>query len=154
MSLFSKYLFFLVFLLVPYVSYAKTPIFNDTAQPEFFYEALRLERVIDGDTFVASGKKIRLWGINAPEKNAPLYDLSTQKFKEILLSGSLRCKHIDVDKYSREVMYCISGSYDVGSIMVRKGLAKNYVRYSGGFYRIEEQFAQKNKLGIWGVSSK
>lgn len=38
--------------------------------------SLKYERVVDGDTFVASGRKIRVWGINAPEKNEPGYKVA------------------------------------------------------------------------------
>jgi endonuclease YncB( thermonuclease family) len=46
-----------------------------------------LERVIDGDTFIASGLKIRLWGIDAPERGEPLYQHSRLVLKQILQSG-------------------------------------------------------------------
>lgn len=36
-------------------------------------EILKFERVIDGDTIVASKRKIRIWGIDTPERDHPGY---------------------------------------------------------------------------------
>jgi endonuclease YncB( thermonuclease family) len=113
------------------------------------YEALELERVIDGDTFVASGFKIRLWGIDAPEKDEPLYEISKKALELFLETGQLDCKFIDKDRYSRDVMHCLSGGKDIGALMVKTGFAKDYTKYSGGFYQAEEKYAKDSSLGIW-----
>ena len=113
------------------------------------YETLILERVVDGDTFYASSRKIRLWGIDAPEKKHPLYAIST-KAAEVFIKGTvLECKQIDIDKYQREVMHCYVDNADLGALMVKSGFAKDYKKYSGGFYSGEQNFARDAKLGIW-----
>jgi endonuclease YncB( thermonuclease family) len=116
---------------------------------EYLLDGLQYERTIDGDTFVASGRKIRLWGIDAPEKNDPASLASTLYLEVILKKGILTCKQIDVDRYRRDVMQCFVDGFDVASDLVRFGLAKDYKKYSGGFYSSEEAFAKKNKSGIW-----
>nr|WKN34359.1 thermonuclease family protein [Tunicatimonas sp. TK19036] len=116
---------------------------------EGIYQEVDLERVIDGDTFVASGRKIRLWGIDAPEKNEPLYWSSSTLLKGILESETLSCKLIEKDRYQRYVMHCLSGSLDVGSMMVNMGMAKDYSRYSGNYYQYEQDQAKANKRGMW-----
>ncbi len=35
---------------------------------ETFYEILDFEKIVDGDTFKASGRTIRIWGINTPRR--------------------------------------------------------------------------------------
>lgn len=112
-------------------------------------DGLQYERTIDGDTFVASGRKIRLWGIDAPEKKAPASLASTLYLETVLENGILTCKKIDVDRYRRDVMQCFVDGIDVASDLVRLGLAKDYKKYSGGFYSSEEGVAKKNKSGIW-----
>jgi endonuclease YncB( thermonuclease family) len=113
------------------------------------YEPLAMERVIDGDTFVASGIKIRLWGIDAPERDEPLYQHSRQALVHFLESGSLTCSQVDTDRYGRSVMQCDSDQEDVGALMVRAGFAKDFARYSKGFYAAEEDEARRGHLGIW-----
>ncbi|MBP7904500.1 MAG: thermonuclease family protein [Alphaproteobacteria bacterium] len=116
---------------------------------EFFYEILDFEHIVDGDTFKASGRTIRVWGINAPEKNRPLYSESSLALRAFLETGILRCKPIEKDKYRREVMHCYSGQNDLGALMVKAGFAKDFPKYSGGFYRTEEAFAREGHLGLW-----
>ncbi len=116
---------------------------------EVFYDILDFERVVDGDTFKASGHTIRIWGINAPEKNQPLHGESSLALEAFLQTGILRCKQIEKDKYQRDVMHCYSGNNDIGALMVKAGFASDFAKYSGGFYHAEEQFAKEGHLGIW-----
>jgi len=110
---------------------------------------VKLERVIDGDTIVASGRTIRLWGIDTPEKDEPFF-LAAKFFLETLLDeGELRCKFIEKDRYQRSVMHCTVEGRDIGSLMVQMGMAKDYSRYSGDYYQYEEDLAKKEKRGIW-----
>lgn len=46
-------------------------------------------------------------------------------------------------------MHCYSGNNDIGALMVKAGFASDLAKYSGGFYRAEEQFAKEGRLGIW-----
>lgn len=108
-----------------------------------------LERVIDGDTFVASGLKIRLWGIDAPERGEPYYDNSRMLLEKILKSGGLRCAPVDRDRYQRFVMQCSSDDADIGALMVRAGFARDYRRYSKGYYAQEQEAAQSAGAGLW-----
>ncbi len=113
------------------------------------FEKLKLERVIDGDTFVASGRKIRLWGINAPEKNAPAFLASTWLLQGLIKDGPLTCKLIERDRYQREVMHCLIDGLDVGAMMVKMGMAKDHPKYSGGYYQLEQNEAKAENRGIW-----
>lgn len=116
---------------------------------ETFYEIQDFEKIVDGDTFKASGRTIRVWGINAPEKNQPLYDVSSLALEAFLETGILRCKQIEKDKYQRYVMHCYSGNNDIGALMVKSGFASDFAKYSGRFYSAEQTFAKEGKLGIW-----
>lgn len=108
-----------------------------------------LERVIDGDTFVSFGKKIRLWGIDAPEKGDAHY-LSSKLYLEVILEKEpFSCYYKDKDKYQRLVMQCFSRGEDIARMMVQRGLARDYFRYSKGEYSSEESFAKDNAYGIW-----
>jgi len=111
---------------------------------------VKLERVIDGDTIVASGRKIRLWGIDAPEADEDAGAVATMLLKSYLNTGEeLRCKFIEKDRYKRDVMHCLSDDRDVGSMMVQLGYAKDFTKYSGGYYQFEEDKAKESGRGIW-----
>lgn len=111
--------------------------------------SLKYERVIDGDTFVADGHIIRIWGIDAPESNEPTYRISGWLLQSLIKDKVLNCKPIYVDKYKRDVMQCYSEGIDIGSVMVKFGMAKDHKRYSAGYYQPEEKEAKSKKRGIW-----
>lgn len=110
---------------------------------------LRFERVIDGDTLIAGGRKIRIWGIDAPEKGDTAYRVSGWLLQSLVENKVLSCKFINTDKYKRDVMQCYAGEQDIGSSMVRFGMARDYARYSAGYYQTEENEAKSRKRGIW-----
>lgn len=116
------------------------------------YTPMTLERIIDGDTFVASGKKIRLWGVDTPERKEPFYAEATKALELFLSNSELACQSIDVDRYQRQVMKCFASDADLGSLMVKAGWARDYKRYSKGFYQQEELFAKQSRLGIWKIN--
>lgn len=113
------------------------------------YMPMILERVIDGDTIHASGRTIRLWGIDTPEKGEPFYEHANLAMHLFLDGADLMCKQVDIDRYQRDVMHCLVDKADLGSLMVKTGWAKDYTTYSGGFYQTEEAYAKRELLGIW-----
>jgi len=145
----------LLFLLMTLLLFSNSAIAKEAALKtkeelkESFHNSLTLERVIDGDTIVASGKKIRLWGINAPEKKAPFFMPAKILLESLLNDGRLTCKFIEKDRYNRDVMHCLIGGLDVGSMMVQAGMAKDYSMYSGDYYQHEEDLAKSKKRGMW-----
>ena len=114
-------------------------------------------RVIDGDTIELDLEKVRLYGIDAPEKGQPCkrnnsyYDCgATSKYQlEIILVGAkVKCTKKGKDKWGRFIAQCLANNEDIGRIMVRQGWALAYRQYSSAYIK-DEEFAQTNKLGIW-----
>lgn len=111
--------------------------------------AAPLERVIDGDTFISFNQRIRLWGIDAPEKDSRFY-LASKLYLEVLLEKEpFSCHYKYKDRYKRLVMQCFSKGEDIARMMVQMGLAKDYFKYSKGEYAADESFAKDNSYGIW-----
>ena len=52
------------------------------------------------------------------------------------------------DKYKRNIGTCYINNQDINKWLVNNGYAIAYKRYSKK-YVLDEQYAKKNKLGIW-----
>ncbi len=116
------------------------------AEPNSIY----VEYVIDGDTFVSSEQQtIRIWGIDAPEKDEPFYETATLTLENLIENEMLECTFIAKGKYRRDLMRCYLVDDDIAAIMVRKGMAKNYLEFPDDYYLTEEIDAQNKELGIW-----
>lgn len=111
-------------------------------------------RVIDGDTIQIADKRIRLWGIDAPERaqtcgNTACGLAATVFLQKIVLDTTVTCYERDKDKYGRVVAQCETNAGDIGRRMVANGHAVDYTRYSHGYYKDEEAAAKEQHLGIW-----
>jgi len=113
--------------------------------------------VLDGDSIEINNKRIRLFGIDAPEyeqtctkdkKEYPCGKIAFKKLKEIIGSNDVNCLTQDIDKYKREVSICFAGHTDINAKMVSSGWATAY-RYYTKKYAREEDEAKSKKLGIW-----
>lgn len=113
--------------------------------------ALKVERVIDGATFEASGKTIRIWGIDAPDEGEPEFETSRLFLEGILNDpyAPLSCDEMYLDEARQGIMMCYSDALDLGALMVGTGHAKDFREASGGFYKKEEESARQSLRGIW-----
>ena len=118
-----------------------------------------ITHVSDGDSLRSDKLRIRLFGIDAPEKNQQCsgadgakWDCGTaaQKALAALVASApqLQCDLIDIDRYRRLVMRCFAGKTDLGAALVRAGLALAYRKYSS-IYIADEDSAKTAKLGMW-----
>ena len=125
-----------------------------------------IAKVTDGDTIRIEGKKIRFFGIDAPEKkqqckkpwltisfisfskNYPCGQISTDKLKKKINNKLLICKWSNKDRYKRYIAECFKDKTNINAWMVRNGYAVAYRKYSKKFVS-QEIFAKKEKLGLW-----
>ena len=114
-------------------------------------------KVIDGDTIHIDKNKIRLHGIDAPERNQNcLYNNqewacgkeSTSALKKLIHNQLINCKIKSIDRYNRYVAICFANKINLNKLMVKKGWATAYKYYSMDFI-LEEESARLNKDGIW-----
>ena len=123
-------------------------------------------KVTDGDTIQIEGKKIRFFGIDAPEKKQqckkpwltisfisfskdyPCGQISTDKLKKKINNKLLICKWSNKDRYKRYIAECFKDKTNINAWMVRNGYAVAYRKYSKKFVS-QEIFAKKEKLGLW-----
>lgn len=154
-------LLFLAVLLLFSVVYKNSPIAPQTsqsvqgAQTETNSNQV-VERVIDGDTVeLADKQKIRLIGINAPERSQPFFDESKKKLEELVLGKEITIK-TDVtttDTYGRTLGYLYIGDLFVNYEMIKSGVAVTETIQPNSSHADEfiatQSEARKNCVGIW-----
>jgi len=114
--------------------------------------------VTDGDTIKILHNKIRLHGIDAPErnqkciKNKKIYNcgvVATEALIKKINKNAVKClTQKNKDRYKRFIGICFVEQENLNKWMVRNGYAIAYRRYSKD-YILDEQFAKINKLGLW-----
>ncbi|MFH1978446.1 MAG: thermonuclease family protein [Candidatus Aenigmatarchaeota archaeon] len=122
-------------------------------------ESAVIDRVIDGDTVeLENGDKVRLLGIDTPEKGQLFYGEATRWLEERVLNKEvwLEPGKENKDKYDRFLRYIFVGSTFINLELVKTGYATSYIfeedQYSE-VIREAEQEARRDGLGLWGVAS-
>ena len=114
-------------------------------------------KIIDGDTIILNGKKIRFSGIDTPElKQTCIKDdkkIFCGKSAKILLIKKIgdkipKCKREGIDIYKRILAECFVNGESLSKFLVRSGYAFAYRKYSNKFIK-DEEYARANKLGMW-----
>jgi len=115
--------------------------------------------VLDGDSLDFNGIRVRLFGIDAFErdqvcgrKDGSRFDCG-QAAREALLfavgGAMVRCEKRDVDQYGRMVAVCHGREGDLAARLVEDGQAVAYRQFSHD-YVDEEQIARERGRGAWG----
>lgn len=127
------------------------------ALPVAAAEIAGVVRVIDGDTFDVDGTRVRLHGVDAPEReqrcggaDAPMWDCglwATRVAMDRYDGRRATCATLDTDRYGRAVARCMVDGEDVGRAMVVDGLAFAYRAYSMD-YDLDEKAAAVNGRGL------
>lgn len=116
--------------------------------------------IIDGENLVVSTKnngrlKVRLAGIDAPEKDQPFYGESTNNLSSMVRDKEVSIHTYKIDSLGRYVSKVLIGDQDIGLIQIRDGFAwhnrdksesstEEFDRYS-----FIESEAKSQKRGLW-----
>jgi|TARA_B110000967_G_C18706164_1_gene470327 endonuclease YncB( thermonuclease family) len=121
-------------------------------------EVFGLPVVTDGDTIKILNNKIRLHGIDAPEKKQKcIKDLkeyncglvASEALIKKISKNVVKCTtQKNKDRYNRFIGVCYIKQENLNRWLVRNGYAIAYRRYSKD-YILDEDFAKTNKLGLW-----
>jgi endonuclease YncB( thermonuclease family) len=118
-------------------------------------------KVVDGDTITILDAnkeqfKIRLSGIDAPEKNQAFGNVSKQSLSEMVAGKEVQVNYNKRGRYGRIIGKVLLNNEDVNLMQVKRGLAWHYKQYEReqevedkALYAQEEYLAQKNRLGLW-----
>ena len=150
----KKYFFSTVFFIFLFLQNSQSEIISGSAV------------VTDGDTIKINNNKIRLFGIDAPEKKQlcekifltisfisfkkkyPCGEISTEKLKKLINKNIIKCHVKGKDRYQRKLAICFRNKLNINSWLVRNGYAVSYQKYSKK-YLSEEIEAKNDKKGIW-----
>lgn len=118
-------------------------------------------RIIDGDTIaiLSPGKeqvRIRLAGIDAPEKSQPFGQVSKENLSRMVFGQNVYLEGNKNDRYGRWVRKVIVNGQDTNLEQIRAGLAWHYKRFEReqtdedrSDYAAAEIDARANKRGLW-----
>jgi endonuclease YncB( thermonuclease family) len=127
----------------------------------FAKEIFGFAAITDGDTIKILNNRIRLHGIDAPEKNQKCTknsknyncgQVATDALTKKINKNLVRCLvQKNKDRYNRYIGVCFAENENLNKWMVKNGYAVAYARYSKD-YVLDERFAKTNKLGLWSGS--
>ena len=110
--------------------------------------------VRDGDSLVIGRHRVRLKGIDAPERDQTCTrhgqawacgHAAKRHLQRMIGKRGVVCTVVRRDRFDRLLAHCRAGSYDLNRAMVRDGMAVSF----DGDYRLEEVEARRRKSGLW-----
>jgi endonuclease YncB( thermonuclease family) len=124
----------------------------------------RVIAITDGDTVKVLDAsqtlwKVRLMGIDAPEKKMPFGDKSKQYLSSLVFNQQVKVEYSKKDKYGRVVGKILVDGVDANLEQVKAGLAWHYKQYQKeqttedrAAYVLAEEMARNESIGVWSVS--
>lgn len=121
----------------------------------------RVVAVADGDTVTVldssnTQHKVRLAGIDAPEKKQPFGQVSKQHLSNLVFDKTVTIETSKRDRYQREIGKILVNGRDANLSQVEAGLAWHYKQYAGEqspadrqSYAAAEVSAQQTRKGLW-----
>jgi len=113
-------------------------------------------KVIDGDTYdlLTDDKKtirVRMEGIDAPEKGMPYYKVSKNYLGSLCMNQRIEVVKTGEDKYERMLAFSyLSDGSELGHLMIAAGMAWHFKKYNDDeeLANLEIQ-ARSEKVGLW-----
>lgn len=121
----------------------------------------RVVGVADGDTITILDSsntqyKIRLGGIDAPEKKQPFGNVSKKSLSDLVYGKFVTVDYNKQDRYGRTVGKVLVYGVDANLEQVKRGLAWFYKKYQNEQplqdrlnYLHAQEAAEESKVGIW-----
>jgi endonuclease YncB( thermonuclease family) len=121
-------------------------------------------KIIDGDTVdvdidlgfnvVLKDERVRVAGIDTPEKGQPFGREAKQALTVLTLQKKITIDVQTIDRYERTVGLVYVQGLDVNAELVRQGMAWVYRRYTNDerLYALEAK-AKKEKRGLWSTNN-
>ncbi len=120
-------------------------------------------RVIDADILIVAGKRIILWGLNAPERSQVCnldsnewgcYHVAKRTLEALAGRGEIQCTLVgEPDPFGRRHGVCTFGAEDLNAQMVRKGMALAFSEQTAD-YGPQQLKAITEGVGPWQPGAK
>ena|SRR3989344_5433832 len=129
-------------------------ITGEFVKEDYKKESAFATRVIDGDTIIINNNtKVRLLGINTPEKDMRGYGEAKDFLKQIEnKSIEILRDSEDIDKYGRKLRYVFYNNQLINIEILKNGMGAYFMidklKYESGL-KDSEKFAMDNQLGLW-----
>jgi endonuclease YncB( thermonuclease family) len=111
--------------------------------------------ISDGDTFklLVEGNqtiRIRLYGVDAPEKSQDYSTQAKQKLSDLIFSKRVDVKQINIDRFKRIIGVVYVEDKNVNEELLRSGYVWHYTQYSKNeqWAKLQRE-AQKKRIGLW-----
>lgn len=117
--------------------------------------------IADGDTIKVldankQQHKIRLQGVDAPEKSQAFGKASRLHLSQLVFSKTVTIEYEKMDRYNRQVGKVLVNGIDANLAQVRNGMAWHYKKFEKeqsledrNEYSTAEQRARSSGLGLW-----
>lgn len=121
----------------------------------------RVIGIADGDTLTIldanrDQHRIRLAGIDAPEKKQPFGQASKQSLSDLAYDRDVDVDWHKTDRYDRIIGKVLVSGVDANLIQIKKGMAWHYKKYEGEqsvadrrAYAAAEERAKQQRHGLW-----
>lgn len=121
----------------------------------------RVVGVADGDTLTMLDAdqvqhKIRLAGIDAPEKKQPFGNRSKESLSDLVFDKTVEVETAKRDRYGRRIGKILVNGRDVNLVQIERGMAWFYRQYrleqspaDRRLYEEAENLAKAGKKGLW-----
>lgn len=144
-----------------------TTYYYQITSPTTTLETYKVIKIIDGDTLqLDNSEKVRLLGINTPEKNQPFYQEAKKFLSQKTQNKTVQIESHGPDKYQRTLAYIFletqgstpthtklkSVRVNINAQILSNGLATLYYYDHDPHYqelKQAEEFARLNNLGLW-----
>jgi endonuclease YncB( thermonuclease family) len=115
-------------------------------------------RILDADTLVLNGERVRVQGIDSPELDQTCLDHTgsvwncgidaRNRLVQHIGSRATSCVTNGKDVFGRWLATCSTDEGDLGAWLVREGIGMAFVRYSKK-YAADEAVARSTQQGMW-----
>lgn len=121
----------------------------------------RVVSVVDGDTITVldntnTQHKIRLAGIDAPEKSQPFGSTSKKSLSDLVYGKQVEVDWKKHDRYGRIVGKVLVNGMDANLMQIKRGMAWFYTKYQNEQstqdrqeYAGAQDYAENNSIGLW-----
>lgn len=131
---------------------------NVGIKKEISHVSGKVVKVIDGDTITLLTSKnkqvkVRLYGIDAPERSQDFGEKSRKVLANFIAGKNVDVSVLDVDRYGRYVSRIIIDGKDLTEELLKTGMAWVYTAYCKipecGLWKSLETQAKVSKIGLW-----